>query len=54
MSERKPFALLNEEKKRLNVYHLEDMEPYFEDRKNLPSGRVFTTKRGKIAIEDFA
>lgn len=51
MSERKPFALLNEEKKRLNVYHLEDMEPYFEDRKNLPSGRVFTTKRGKIAIE---
>ena len=51
MSEIKPFALLNEEKKRLNVYHLEDMEPYFEDRKNLPSGRVFTTKRGKIAIE---
>lgn len=51
MSTYKRFELLNEEEKRLNVYHLEDMEPYFEDRKNLPSGRIFTTKWGKIAIE---
>ena len=51
MSEYKRFELLDEEAKRLRVYHLENMEPYFEDRKDLPSGRIFTTKWGKVAID---
>lgn len=50
MSEYRRFPLLNEETKRLNVYHVEDMEPYFEDRKALPSGRIFTTKQGALAL----
>ena len=51
MSNYRRFELLDEEAKRLRVYHLEDMEPYFEDRKDLPSGRIFSSKWGKIAIE---
>lgn len=49
MSETQAFKLFNEETQRLNVYHLEDMEPYFKDRMDKPSGRIF--KVGKKAIE---
>lgn len=49
MSETQGFKLFNEETKRLNVYHLEDMAPYFADRMDKPSGRIF--KVGKKAIE---
>lgn len=46
MSEAK-FSLLNDEARRLNVYHVEDLEPYFADRKDKPSYRVFNYKKGK-------
>ena len=49
MNETQGFKLFNEETKRLNVYHLEDMEPYFVNRMDKPSGRIF--KVGKKAIE---
>lgn len=48
MDEKMSYKLFNEESQRLNVYHLEDMEKYFADRMDKPSGRIF--KVGKKAI----
>ncbi len=47
----KKFNLLNEEKQRLNVYHVEQMEEAFKGREGKPSHRIFETKKGKRAIE---
>lgn len=51
MKESKIFTLINEEKQRLNVYHVDQMEDAFSDRKGMPSHRIFETRKGKRAIK---
>ena len=51
MATEKKFELINEAAKRLNVYHVENMESVFSDRKGMPSRRIFETKKGKRALK---
>ncbi|MBQ9066902.1 MAG: acyl--CoA ligase, partial [Clostridia bacterium] len=47
----KRVELLDYEKERLNVYHIEEMEDVFADRVGKPSHRIFETKGGRRALE---
>ncbi len=47
----KTINLLNDEARRLNVYHLEDYEQFFMDDPSKPSARIYQTKKGRKAIE---
>lgn len=50
MKKDKIFTLINEEKQRLNVYHVDQMADAFADRKGMPSHRIFETRKGKRAL----
>lgn len=43
-NEKKKINLLDEKAERLRTYHTEQMEPFFSDRKDLPSYHVFKSK----------
>lgn len=51
MAQEKIFTLINEEKQRLNVYHVDQMADAFADRKGMPSHRIFETRKGKRALK---
>lgn len=44
------YEILDTENQRFKVYHAEKMEPYFEERKGMPSARMFSTNWGANGI----
>lgn len=46
----KRLNLLNDERQRLNVFHLEEVKPLFADRMDLPSGRVYQGEAGERTL----
>lgn len=51
MSETKVFNLLDDENQRLSLYRVDQFEDLFLKNPELPSARIYQTKRGRKAIE---